>query len=143
MRAAIGIAVLLLTAAPASFASEAAQPLRRSPQQQRLGLFASDRLCGGACSDSMVLEHTGGVIWGVGASGGAVVTATVDGHEAARGAADAQGRWRLTLPAMPPSTGHTVRLDSEGGSRTLSDVAFGAVILCSGQVPTPLPSTES
>ena len=132
MRAGIGMAVLV-TAAPTSFASEAASPQRSSPQQ-RLGLFASDQLCGGACSDSMVLEHTGGVIWGVGASGGAVVTATVDGHEAARGAADAQGRWRLTLPAMPPSTGHTVRLDSEGVSRTLSDVAFGAVILCSGQV---------
>ena len=80
MKAALGIAVLL-AAAPASFASEAAPPQRSSPQQ-RLGLFASDQLCGGACSDSMVLEHTGGVIWGVGASGGAVVTATVDGHEA-------------------------------------------------------------
>ena len=114
------------TAEPALSSSSSAAP------KEDAG-FQGDALCGGACSDHMVLEHTGAVLWGSGLTAGAVVTVGIDGKEADRGAADAHGQWRLVLPPKPPGTGHTVRLDADGVSRTLSDVAFGAVVLCSGQ----------
>eukprot|EP01047_Picozoa_sp_COSAG01_P044732 COSAG01_NODE_4069_length_5383_cov_6.046556_8_plen_253_part_00 len=96
-------------------------------------LFEGDTLCGGACSDHMVLKHTGSRLWGTGLAAGAVVTASVNGAQAARAGADASGSWQVLLPPMQPGAGYSIRLDADGGSRTLVDVAFGAVILCSGQ----------
>lgn len=98
-----------------------------------IDLFEGDNLCGGACSDHMVLEATGSQLWGFGASAGLVVTVSVDGDQVATGEADAGGSWKLFLPARTAGTGHAVRLEAEGRSRTLTDVAFGAVILCGGQ----------
>eukprot|EP01052_Picozoa_sp_SAG31_P050556 SAG31_NODE_11591_length_1015_cov_1.067686_1_plen_214_part_01 len=109
------------------------QASTRSTAPSKEAIFQGDSLCGGACSDHMIFEHTGSTLWGSGLAPGSVVTAGIDGKEAARGAADARGRWQLALPPMPPGTGHTVQLEAEGAARTLLDVAFGAVVLCSGQ----------
>lgn len=74
------------------------------------------------------------LLWGHTAAG-ATVTVTFDGAALPAVAADAEGVWRLSLPATEASrTAHTFVIQGSGGeSATLTDVLFGDVFLCGGQ----------
>lgn len=70
-------------------------------------------------------------VWGQ-AAPGEEVTVTLPG--ATRSAvADAQGVWRLTLPAMPAGGPHTLSAQTATRQQTAVDVRVGDVWLCSGQ----------
>lgn len=54
--------------------------------------------------------------------------------QAARGRADAEGNWRVTLPALKASAdGRELHILSAGESHVLADVLVGQIWLCSGQ----------
>ena len=71
-------------------------------------------------------------VWGT-AEPGTRVEARLGGHTGSA-IADAEGRWRLDLPALPAGVGHVLTIGSAGSvARTVSDIASGDVFLCSGQ----------
>lgn len=73
-------------------------------------------------------------IWGA-AGPGVTVTVTLQPSGAKHvTTADVNGTWRVVLPPMAASLGHTLNVSSSSGeSATLSDIAFGDVFLCGGQ----------
>jgi sialate O-acetylesterase len=81
----------------------------------------------------MVLEVTTPLpIWGT-AAAGETVTVTAAGRSATA-VADDQGRWRVTLPALPADVPAPFELVVEGKNRIVfSDVVVGEVWLASGQ----------
>jgi len=107
---------------------------------QAAAAAGTQQLCGGACSDGMVLDRLNATLWIVGAAPGAKFTATVKKGAAQVGApvssrAGADGLWVASLGAQAPGVGYSVAVTATDGSpvATLSDVAFGDVLLCSGQ----------
>lgn len=66
------------------------------------------------------------------------------GPTTARGRADAQGNWQITLPALPRrQTGAVTVRAASGASLQLDDVVTGDVWLCSGQSNMDLPVSGS
>ena len=70
-------------------------------------------------------------IWGH-AAPGETITAAV-GTISQQTKADAQGQWRLTLPAQPAGGPHELRVSSQAEQMTVDDVLIGEVWVCSGQ----------
>ena len=99
-------------------------------------MIGGGALCGGACSDGMVLDRANATVWGVGAKPGTKITATLGAASASAtwtAVVGSDGGWALSLGAQPPGTGHTLSLTgSDSTSVALTDIAFGDVILCSG-----------
>ena len=80
-------------------------------------------------SDHAVLQRDRPIaVWGQGAPSAAVTVRL--GQQSATVTADANGRWRATLPAQ--AAGGPYTLSVEGG-QTLSDIMVGDVFLCGGQ----------
>jgi hypothetical protein len=101
-------------------------------------MVAGGMLCGGACGDHMVLDRTNATVWGVGAKPGAKIGVTLKApslrpfHTTAVVGDD--GTWAVSLGAQAAGTGHSLGFaGSDGSAAELTDVAFGDVILCSGQ----------
>src|SRR5262245_44459685 len=63
---------------------------------------------------------------------GEEVTVTLSGATA-KATADAAGRWRLALPALPAGGPHTLTARSGDRQQSAGDVLVGDVWLCSGQ----------
>lgn len=78
-------------------------------------------------------EPSAARIWGW-ATPGDAVSATLDGKPGGSTKAGADGMWSLELKPQPASLGRAIVITStDGGKKTLSDVAFGDVFVCSGQ----------
>jgi hypothetical protein len=99
-------------------------------------------LCGGACSSGMVLDRTNATVWGVGAKPATTITVSLvasswkqaGSASSWKATVSAGGAWSVSLGGQPPGAGHTLSVKcSDGSSAQLTDVAFGDVILCSGQ----------
>ena len=77
------------------------------------------------------------------ASPGDELTVTLGSHTV-RGTADANGTWRVTLPAQPAGGPYTLTVASAAGAtRTITDVMMGDVWLCSGQSNMEWPVSRS
>ena len=63
---------------------------------------------------------------------GAPVTVTIGGAST-QARAGADGRWSVTLPAMPAGGPYALTATANGETRTASDVLIGDVFFCSGQ----------
>ncbi len=82
-------------------------------------------------SDHMVIQRSKPIVlWGWDAPG-QQVNVTLDGSNA-RATADGQGRWQVTLPAMPAGGPYEIVI-SGSVTVTVKDVLIGEVWLCSGQ----------
>ena len=74
------------------------------------------------------------VLNGFGKAGDAV-TVSLDGAALAPATVGADGIWRRILPSTPAGGPHTLSITcAAGGSATLTDILFGDVFLCGGQV---------
>jgi len=74
-------------------------------------------------------------VWGWGSPGGKV-TVALAGAPPVSGVIDASGAWSVALPPQCAAgcVGRQLTItSSDGGSKTLTDVAFGDVFFCSGQ----------
>eukprot|EP00050_Salpingoeca_kvevrii_P022110 m.121236 g.121236 ORF g.121236 m.121236 type:complete len:810 (+) comp9600_c0_seq5:87-2516(+) len=72
-------------------------------------------------------------VWGFG-SHGERITITIDGgHQWGPLDVGADGRWSIDLGVFPESTGRTLTFSNGSFTRTLTNIAFGDVFLCSGQ----------
>jgi sialate O-acetylesterase len=81
-------------------------------------------------------------IWGQ-AEAGETVSIALAGHTA-RATADASGRWRAELPALPAGGPHALTVTTASGRKqTASDVLVGDVWLCSGQSNMELPVSRT
>ena len=80
-------------------------------------------------------DSTATVLNGFGKAGDTVAV-TLDGSSLPPTTVGADGIWRVSLPSTPASlTPHTLTATcASGGSASLSDVLFGDVFLCGGQV---------
>jgi sialate O-acetylesterase len=76
-------------------------------------------------------------LWGT-AAPRTKVTAAI-GKASAHATADANGHWRVTLPALTAGGPYTVTVKTAGATQTLSDILIGDVYLCSGQSNMALP----
>ncbi len=87
----------------------------------------------GVFADNLVLQQGRPVpVWGT-AAPGAHVTVTFAGHNAA-GVTDAQGHWRVALPALKASADPAVLTITDGTTTvTAKNVLVGEVWVCSGQ----------
>lgn len=85
-------------------------------------------------SSSMVLQRAPqrSRIFGT-ASPNSTVTLTLDTSPPSYSIADAYGHWSLLLPPHPASLDHTLTIQGDSTTLTLTDIAFGDVYLCSGQ----------
>ncbi len=119
-------AVTLLLAATPAFAQSSAAP--------RLAAIFSDHA---------VLQRDRPIpVWGDGTPG-AALTVELDGR-AVRTTADADGRWRVELPAHAAGGPYVLRVrDAAGGEATAGDILVGDVWLCSGQSNMELPVERS
>lgn len=83
--------------------------------------------------DHMVLQHGEPVrVWGWGEAGAAVLLRF--GEQERRGAVGDDGRWSVTLDAMPANAeGRTLSLELGGADFALEDVVVGEVWVCGGQ----------
>ena len=71
-------------------------------------------------------------VWGQAPVGAAVLVSL--GGASAKGKADAQGAWRVNLPALPASAApQTLTVSSGDASLSVEDVLVGEVWLCAGQ----------
>jgi len=70
-------------------------------------------------------------LWGVAPKGKAVTVSL--GSSKATAAADASGRWSVTLPPMPCGGPHELSVAADGQEVTLKDIMIGEVWLASGQ----------
>lgn len=83
-------------------------------------------------SSQMVLQRDAVVpVWGT-ATPGAEVTVAIAGHSVTA-TADADGRWRAELPAMPAGGPHSLTVAGDGSSLSFAGVLAGDVWVCSGQ----------
>ena len=73
------------------------------------------------------------VVWGY-SSGGVTVRVKLDGHSSRNATPDVHGTWRVRLPPMPAGGPHTLTVEAGGAAETLTDILFGDVYLCGGQV---------
>jgi sialate O-acetylesterase len=90
--------------------------------------------------DHAVLQRDRSVlIWGD-ADPGAEVVVTIAGAEVKTRAGVEDGRWEAILPARPAGGSHELKVRSSTGEmRTVTDVLFGDVWLCSGQSNMEMP----
>ncbi len=92
----------------------------------------------GIFSDGMVLQRNRpAAVWGT-CPDGAAVHAELDGSSCVVNCE--KGRFTVTLPSQPASTGHRLSITCEDETVTLSDVCFGEVFLLSGQSNMELPA---
>ena len=80
-------------------------------------------------------------VWGT-ASPGQRVTVGLGGQTAEASAA-ADGKWRLSMPAMAAGGPHTLSVSGGGGATTLKDIMIGDVYLCGGQSNMAFPARLS
>lgn len=80
-------------------------------------------------------------IWGHAAPGETITAAL--GTISQQTKADAQGQWRLTLPAQPAGGPHELRVSSQAEQMTVDDVLIGEVWVCSGQSNMEWPVKEA
>ncbi|MBW8880767.1 MAG: glycoside hydrolase family 2 [Asticcacaulis sp.] len=121
-----------------SIAALALAALASSAQAQAPGLrFA--RIFG----DHAVVQRDQPVtLWGT-AAPVQTVTVTINGqgtNATTTATADAAGKWRLNLPAMPAGGPYVVTATSGGATVTLNDIKVGDVYLCSGQSNMEFPA---
>jgi sialate O-acetylesterase len=90
--------------------------------------------------DHAVLQRDRSVhIWGEADPGAEVVVAIAGAELTARASAN-DGRWEALLPAQPAGGPHELKVrSSTGETRTITDVLFGDVWLCSGQSNMEMP----
>src|SRR5687768_12653750 len=90
--------------------------------------------------DHAVLQRERSVrIWGD-ADPGAEVVVAIAGAEVKTRAGVEDGRWEAILPARPAGGPHELKVSSSTGEmRTVTDVLFGDVWLCSGQSNMEMP----
>lgn len=90
--------------------------------------------------DHAVLQRDRSVrIWGD-ADPGAEVAVAIAGAEVRTRASTEDGRWEAMLPAQPAGGPHKLQVrSSTGATRTVTDVLFGDVWLCSGQSNMEMP----
>ena len=111
----------------ALFAASMAAPLAAQAQAQAQGpAFAA------IFGDHAVLQRGEPLtVWGTAAPGRRV---TVNlGGKSAEASAGADGRWRVSLPAMTAGGPHTLAVSDGSGATTLKDIMIGDVYLCGGQ----------
>jgi len=83
-------------------------------------------------SDQAILQRDVPVpVWGQ-AQPGAPITVALGGV-VARGIADAEGRFSVTLPPLPAGGPHVLVVSEAAGTVTVRDVRLGEVWICSGQ----------
>lgn len=93
-------------------------------------------------ADGMVLQRDQPIaIWGR-SSAGARIAVGLDGDHA-RTQADADGHWRVELPARGAGGPHVLRIDDGLAPRELRDVLVGDVWLASGQSNMEWPISQS
>jgi sialate O-acetylesterase len=93
-------------------------------------------------SDHMVVQRDKPVVvWGW-AGENARVTATFAGAKAAA-TADAEGRWKLSLPACKAGGPHKLIVGDGAQTVTIDDVLVGDVWICSGQSNMAFPVSRS
>jgi len=97
-------------------------------------------------SDGMVVQRNAPIpVWGRAAAGESLRVRFDD--QTGFAVADAQGRWRIELPAMPAGGPHSLVIEAGAGTetRTVSDIWVGDVWVCSGQsnMEWPLASTDN
>jgi hypothetical protein len=86
----------------------------------------------GIFSDHAVLQRGEALtVWGRAAPGLGVTVSL--GGKSAEAKADAQGRWRASMPAMSAGGPYTLSVSGAGASTTLKDIMIGDVYLCGGQ----------
>jgi len=91
--------------------------------------------------DHMVLQQGATLpVWGT-AEPGEKLTVTV-GAEKAVATADANGKWKVTLPALPNGTPPTTMTVAGKNTLTFSDVLVGEVWLCGGQSNMEFPMSR-
>jgi sialate O-acetylesterase len=90
--------------------------------------------------DHAVLQRDRSVqIWGDADPGAEVVVTIADAELKTRASAE-NGRWTAMLPAQPAGGPHELKVHSStGATRTVTDVLFGDVWLCSGQSNMEMP----
>lgn len=94
-------------------------------------------------SDHAVLQRGQPIAITGTATAGARVTVQLAAR-VAKTQADAAGRWRVTLPALPAGGPYSVSVhDDAGGTQAATDVMIGDVWLCSGQSNMELPVSRS
>jgi len=86
----------------------------------------------GIFGDHAVLQRGEALtLWGTAAPGLGVTVSL--GGKTAEAKADAQGRWRASMPAMSAGGPYTLSASGAGGTATLKDIMIGDVYLCGGQ----------
>lgn len=80
-------------------------------------------------------------VWGTARAGEAVVVTL--GASIQRGRADAQGKWRVALPAMAAGGPYFLSVAGAAGSTRVADVKIGDVYLCGGQSNMEFPARLS
>ena len=96
----------------------------------------------GVFSDHAVLQRGEPVtVWGTAAPGQGV-TLSLAGQRA-EATADAKGRWRATMAALPAGGPHTLSVSASGAATTLQDIMIGDVYLCGGQSNMEFPARLS
>jgi sialate O-acetylesterase len=81
----------------------------------------------------MVLQRGGARLWGLDGKPSESVTISIDGQKAGSCTASVDGKWTVDV-SSDAGWNHTIKVaGSSGRSTVLTDVAFGDVILCSGQ----------
>jgi sialate O-acetylesterase len=115
--------------------------MTRNLRAVALGLLVAGLLCAAASAavtlpkifaDSMVLQRGAPVpVWGL-AAPGETVTVSFAGQQKSA-AADANGKWRVTLDALDVSKEPRELVVKGANALTIKDVLVGEVWLCSGQ----------
>ena len=78
-------------------------------------------------------------VWGRGVPGDRVEL-TLDGARVARGQADADGRWEVTMPPQPTAWSRTLAVSGDSAAVAVPTVVkVGVVVLCSGQSNMQMP----
>jgi hypothetical protein len=82
----------------------------------------------------MVLQRDGARVWGLDGNPTEVITLSIDGQKAGSCTAGTDGKWVVNFSSGAAGWNHTVKVAGSSGRATvLTNVAFGDVILCSGQ----------
>ena len=85
-------------------------------------------------SSDMVLQRgQQAAMWGYGEPGRTVTVQLDGGQTVASGVVSETGTWKVQLPPMQASLGHTLLVSDSNSTYMLTNVAFGDVYLCSGQ----------
>src|SRR5688572_26007902 len=94
--------------------------------------LAAERLLHPMFQDHAVLQRDKPLaVYGTAAPGTAVKVTLASASAEAKAGKD--GRWQLTLPAMPAGGPYTLRAEAGGAAEQISDVVVGDVFLCTGQ----------